>query len=383
MSNLIKVINDPHNGIERILNRLESAGNTSFLLCLGSTMTSDLEGISAAGATAADRRLTPRFDAEALMLGRTADGSNIPVSPFGIASPVVLTRACLDILKSERLIIDCGTFAPPRVEKIQVGTLPAQCVSSGNALPLDHVYDLFERGLKIGARAAAGKQAVIIAECVPGGTTTAMAVLTGLGNRVSDFISSSIPAGEKEMDNKRRFMLVNEGLEKAGLKSEKKILEELDPFILLSKVGDPMQPVAAGCAIGAAATATVVLAGGSQMLAVHEVAEKIAASMKEENQKNFKENCLVITTRWVAYDPKADTPALAKALDAPLACTTFSLGESIHDGLKAYEEGHVKEGVGAGASIALANLIEKSDQKTLLDAIDRSYSSLVSPGDSA
>ncbi|HMP53535.1 MAG TPA: nicotinate-nucleotide--dimethylbenzimidazole phosphoribosyltransferase, partial [Candidatus Melainabacteria bacterium] len=156
-------------------------------------------------------------------------------------------------------------------------------------LPLDHVYDLFERGLKIGARAAAGEQAVIIAECVPGGTTTAMAVLTGLGNRGSDYISSSIPAGEREMDIKRRFMLVNEGLEKAGLKSEKKILEELDPFILLSKVGDPMQPVAAGCAIGAAATTTAVLAGGSQMLAVHKVAEKIAASMQEENQKNFKE----------------------------------------------------------------------------------------------
>ncbi|HMP53536.1 MAG TPA: TIGR00303 family protein, partial [Candidatus Melainabacteria bacterium] len=89
---------------------------------------------------------------------------------------------------------------------------------------------------------------------------------------------------------------------------------------------------------------------------------------------------LVITTRWVAFDRKADTPSLAKALDAPLACTTFSLGESVHDGLKAYEEGHVKEGVGAGASIALANLIQKSDQKTLLDAIDRSYSSLVTPG---
>lgn len=377
-SSLVKVVNDPYDRIDSCFSALKNSRQSAFILCLGSTMTSDIEGISAAGATAADRRLTPRYDAEALVLGKTADGSSIPVSPVGIASPVVLTRACLRILESNKTIVDCGTFAPPRIDSIQAGTLPAQCVSSGNALPLDHVYDLFERGLKIGRDASENNDLVVVGECVPGGTTTAMAVLTGMGNSIASLVSSSIPEGGKGNGFERRIMLVNEGLEMAGLGKGKTKEQEPDPFVLLSKVGDPMQPVAAGIAIGASSKASVVLAGGSQMLAVHNIAAKMASGLKDAGLKSaFLNSGLVITTRWVAYDPSADTPALAKILDIPMACTTFQLKNSRHPGLRAYEEGHVKEGVGAGATIALAHIARDKDEASLLHAIEETYQELV------
>lgn len=370
---LIQIVNDPAKSITANFESIEKAKNPAFLLCLGSTMTSDIEGISAAGATAEDRRYTPRFDAEALVLGKTADGSGIPVSPDGIASPVVLTRASLGITKSKTTIVDCGLFSSPRLPTQRLGTLPAQCVSSGNALPYDHVQDLFERGLRLGEETAKEHDLIAIGECVPGGTTTALAVLTGMGMEVDELISSSIPALHK----KRRSNLVNEGLEKCGLKTSIKTSAERDPFLVLSAVGDPMQPVAAGIAIGAAHESTVVLAGGSQMLTVFNLAQKISAVMKKENGKDFAKNVLVITTKWVADDTNANTKRLAQSLNAPIACTKFSLKDSIHRGLRAYEEGHVKEGVGAGGSCALAHLIAKYDQKKLLAAVDQTYNELV------
>ncbi len=54
---------------------------------------------------------------------------------------------------------------------------------------------------------------LLIAECVPGGTTTAQAVLTGLGVSVADLISSS--ARNPPLALKKS--LVEEGLKSSGL----------------------------------------------------------------------------------------------------------------------------------------------------------------------
>lgn len=370
---LVKSINDPLNTIDKHFTTIENARGISFMLCLGGTTVSDLEDISAAGANSEARRMTPRYDAEALVLGKTADGNAIPVSPLGIVSPVVLTKACLDLIDCQRSILDCGTFASPRVDSLVLGTIPAQCVSSGNALPIDHIEDLFERGLRLGREESKKSNVVVVGECVPGGTTTAMATLMGFGYEVNSFISSSLPNN----NSSRRLNLVTEGLEKSGLISKLKTRDKQDPFFVLSALGDPMQPVAAGIAIGASQNATVVLAGGSQMLAVYQIASEIAKTMSNTPLNSLKENTLVSTTKWVAYDKSAKTPALARHLQAPLACSNFGLKTSRHKGLRAYEEGHVKEGVGAGASILLAHLFANRTEKELVSAIDETYDQLV------
>jgi NaMN:DMB phosphoribosyltransferase len=78
------------------------------------------------------------------------------------------------------------------------------------------------------------------------------------------------------------------------------------------------------------------------MLAVYALANQLA-----QNQACQLNNIMVATTKWVAHDQWAETAKLARLVDAPFVASHFALTESCHAGLRAYEEGHVKEGVGS------------------------------------
>lgn len=107
------------------------------------------------------------------------------------------------------------------------------------------------------------------------------------------------------------------------------------------------------------------------MLAVYALANQLA-----HNQACQLNNIMVATTKWVAHDQWAETAKLARLVDAPFVASHFALTESCHAGLRAYEEGHVKEGVGAGATILLANLLARIDEPTILQTIDSFYTAL-------
>jgi len=76
------------------------------------------------------------------------------------------------------------------------------------------------------------------------------------------------------------------------------------------------------------------------------------------------------TTRWVAADPRGDAVGLAQMLEAPLLATQLSFAESRYETLRAYEQGFVKEGVGAGGCAIAAHLYQNWDQLQLLEAIE-------------
>ncbi|HEY9870568.1 MAG TPA: TIGR00303 family protein [Candidatus Obscuribacterales bacterium] len=337
-----------------------------FVLALGSTETSDVPGVSAAGATPEMRRLTPAVDAEVLMLGRPVSAQTIPVSPIGIVSPVVITRAALQFLTCRPLVIDCGSFHPPRVASVTLAASPARCVSSGEALPLAHVQFLFGKGLELGRCLAAENDYLVLAECVPGGTTTALGVLTALGYKVDGLLSSSLP----EADHALRAGLVRRGLKRAGSLTRSR----LEPLEAVAACGDPMQPVVSGMALAAAARIPVILAGGSQMLAVWALMNALAGHTGMEASHL---SAAVITTKWVAFDRSAALPRLAARLQAPLAAACPEFRRSRHQGLRAYEDGHVKEGVGAGGTLAAAHLIGAAAPEDLMAAIDAMYDELV------
>ncbi len=361
-SGFLQVANDR----QRMDNLLSDAGNScGFYLCLGGTKTSDLVGISAAGATPGLRRLTPAADAEALLLGYTKTVEKLPVSPSGIVSPVVITRACLQLADIEPQVINCGAFTAPQVPSFQAGVMPAESVASGCAMTLDMVIDLFSRGFDFGIQEAAGKKTIAIAECVPGGTTTALAVLVGLGYEAKNAMSSSIP----NCNHGQRWNLVKQGLKKAGIESA-----HAKPFEIIAAVGDPMQPFVLGMALAACQAVPVILAGGSQMLAVYALCKALSPDYAIEISKA---RICVVTTKWVAFDQNAGLVALSAQIGAPFAasCPNFLL--SRHVGLQAYEQGNVKEGVGAGAAMALAYLAAGKNSSLLISKIDQSYDSMV------
>ena len=130
-----------------------------------------------------------------------------------------------------------------------------------------------------------------------------------------------------------------------------------------------MQIVVAGMAISASIKTGVMLAGGTQMLAVYALIKSIINT--SEYDINL-DNIIVGTTRWVAEDLTGDTVGLAKSIGkVPLLATKLNFSNSSYEQLKMYEQGYVKEGVGAGGSAIAASLSFNWTQEKLFNTIEK------------
>jgi NaMN:DMB phosphoribosyltransferase len=359
-----------------------------FACVLGFTETGLIPGISAAGATPEVRRYTALADAEFLYHGVTPH-SRHPLPPLDAGiSPVFISRAVLAGQGIPIVIFNAGLPQPPTVPHVELGGMPARCLRFGNAMNLPVVQHLFQQGLLWGDRLA--KQAtggyVILSECVVGGTTTALAILTGLGWDAAGKVNSSHP----QCNHQQKWDVVQEGLthaiqqhtshqqhRRSGVgagkqASKSSIVPDLkhyanSPLQLVAAVGDPMQIVVAGMSIAASRFGGVLLAGGTQMLAVYALAQRLVQCHSLSWQP---EQIIVGTTRWVAEDPTGDTIGLAELLETPLIATPLSFANSRYHQLRAYEQGYVKEGVGAGGCAIAANLYQGWNSEQLLQAIE-------------
>ena len=357
-----------------------------FACILGFTETALIPGISAAGLTPEDRKYTACADVEFLYYGANHKPRySLPPLSAG-ASPVFISRAVVEHFHIPIRIFNAGLPQSPAVPCINLGDTTANCLSTGEAMKLETVKYLFEQGLIWGEKL--GKELedsyLIISECVVGGTTTAMAVLTALGIDAGGKVNSSHPTCNHE----QKRMVVRTGLDKlASLAGNYANIQNFHPLKIVAALGDPMQIVAAGMIIAASQYCGVLLAGGTQMLAVYALTHRIACSGYDNTTSNIKsklhwqpQQIIVGTTRWVAKDPTGDTVKLANLIGdnfnfqngvAPtLLGTQLSFANSCYSQLKAYEKGFVKEGVGAGGSCIAASIIGDMQQKQLLKLIE-------------
>jgi len=335
-----------------------------YACVLGFTETGLVSGISAAGATPRDRRYTAIADGEFLLNG-PQPYPKYPLPPLQVgASPVLISRAVVEGQGLPVYLFNAGLPTPPAVSSIDLGGTPAACLSQGAALELAVVQHLLDQGLRWGTRLAAqSHRYLILGECVVGGTATALAVLTGLGFAAAGKVNSSHPS----CNHAQKWQLVQRGLHQAGYSLPSGSLG-IEPLRLIAAVGDPMQIVVAGMAIAASRTCGVLLAGGTQMLAVFALMQ---ALVREYALPWQPEEIIVGTTRWVAEDPTGDTVGLAKAVGGvSLVATQLSFATSCYAQLQAYEQGFVKEGVGAGGCAIAAHLYQGWNQTRLLQAIE-------------
>ena len=133
-----------------------------------------------------------------------------------------------------------------------------------------------------------------------------------------------------------------------------------------------MQVVVAGMAIAASRDGGVLLAGGTQMLAVFALASAICEFYNLSWQPS---EVVVGTTRWVAWDSSGKTVELARqigkrAIAPSLLSTELCFDGSRYSQLQAYEQGFVKEGMGAGGACIAAYLSENWQQHQFLRAIE-------------
>ncbi len=331
-----------------------------FACVLGFTATCLIPGISAAGKTPEDRQYTAIADAEFLANGvQLAPEYPLPPLIAG-ASPVYIARAIVAALDLPSYIFNAGLPTPPTVPHIDLGGMPAACLTTGAALPLDLVKHLYQQGLLWGEKLAAVAGAasyIIIGECVVGGTTTALSLLAGLGIDAIGKVNSSHPV----CNHQQKAEIVDRGLSHLDL--------PLSPWELVAAIGDPMQIVVAGMAIAASRSCGVLLAGGTQMLAV---AALIGAIEIELDLQIDTSQIVVGTTDWVVSDRSGDTVALAKLIpQIPLISTQLSFAAARYPQLQVYEQGFVKEGVGAGGLAIAASLSRDWGQAQMLDSIEQ------------
>ena len=191
---------------------------------------------------------------------------------------------------------------------------------------------------------------LVIGESIPGGTTTALAVLNGFG--LDSNVSSSMP--ENPLD-----------LKKQTVEIAIKRISSNDPFEIISQVGDPMIATVAGMLIGASDISKVILAGGTQMTAVLLFAKQLGYK---------KENVSIGTTRYIVDDADAGFLDTVKKIDdIPVLVSDPKLDKSSISGLRSYSEGFVKEGVGAGGSIVAAVLKTGINSEQFLKLVEEEY----------
>lgn len=301
-----------------------------FAVILGNTLLSTVPGISGAGPSPEKTLLTPNIDAELITNGVITSTRANSNTPTGCPTPATITRAMMALTGLQPLFINAGLRHTPTVPCLDAYGEVAGDPRKGDALP--SATRLLLQGERIGTFLSSRSDLLILGECVPGGTTTALCLLRALGYEAS--VSSSFvnnPVSIKEE-------VCRQALEqaKAGGKTS--------PVDLVRALGDPMMPVAAG--IAKTYSGTLVLAGGTQMLAVSALIKALGRPLPP-----------VVTTSYVRDDPTANVQALAGRIGVKVTYVDPDFGNLGHAGLARYCIGEVKEGAGAGGAMYLASLM--------------------------
>jgi uncharacterized protein (TIGR00303 family) len=310
--------------------------NPAFAIVLGNTLLSTVPGVSGAGMSPGKTVLTPVLDSELITRGDIRSRKWKPNTPTGCPTPAVITRAMMVLLGLEPLFVNAGLTTRPVVPCLDVYGEPGGDPREGDAVP--RARDLYTSGEQVGRFLSRSADLLVLGECVPGGTTTALCVLRGLdipASVSSSFVNNPVVLKEAIC---------------ARVRERIRAESATDPLEIIRIGGDPMLAVAAG--IASAFRGDLVLAGGTQMLAV-------AAVLRELGKKVPP----VATTVYVRDDPSAGFAATAEMIGARVYYIDPGVGALGHPGLARYCVGEVKEGIGAGGAMFLARVMGKGEDE--------------------
>lgn len=341
--------------VDKAQNFLETINSGRFLFSfvISYTETCEIPGITFAGADKNSIQFTPPADAEYLHYGYCKTIDTIPMTPDGKPTPGLLTKTALESSSIPHLTINAGSKISPQLPFIETGLSFGKNILTQDAMTDSQVSHAVDYGRIVGRSIASLTDCLIIGESIPGGTTTALAVLRALGFDAK--VSSSIPNNPVELKNQ----VVDSALER--------IIDD-HPYSIIAKVGDPMIPFVAGMLSSASDVSKVMLAGGTQMTAVLAFASKIGFN---------EENTAIGTTSYITNDESANFKNLVEEIsDIPAISVDPGLKNSQYSGLRAFSEGFAKEGVGAGGSIISSMLKTGNNSTKFLELAEKEYSRL-------
>lgn len=331
--------------------------NPVFVCVISYTATSEIPGLTVAGANPKLVKYTSPADSEFLYYGHCKCIDAVPATPDGKPTPALITRAALQAANIPLLVIDAGAKVKPSIPCVSFGLEPGRNIMNENGMDDSMARRAFGYGELLGKQLAGLSDLVVVGESIPGGTTTALAVLSALGIDARFKVSSSMPENPHDLKNR----VVASAISRAGSVSS--------PFEVVAAFGDPMMPSVAGIASGTlAAGGRVMLAGGTQMSAVLAILKRLGKPLG---------GLCIGTTSYIAQDPSADLSSLVRATShrVPVLSCDLHLGESSKPGLQAFAKGFVKEGVGAGG-VSIAAMLKSKGRITgekLLKAVEKEY----------
>ncbi|HZA07406.1 MAG TPA: TIGR00303 family protein [Nitrososphaeraceae archaeon] len=345
------------------LNEL-STSNPIFICVISYTATSEIPGITMAGANGDLLKFTSAADSEFLYYGYCKCINGVPVTPDGKPTPAIVTRSALLLTGIPFLIVDAGSKIKPYIPYISFNVGSGNNIKIHDAIDIGDVKKAYDYGIVLGKQLSKSNDLVVVGESIPGGTTTALGVLIALGIDAKFKMSSSMPENPHDLKND----IVDEcmkrvGIGYGGLKD--------DPFKAISLFGDPMIPSVAGIAAGVMISGgRVMLAGGTQMSAVVAILNSLRIPT---------DNLCIGTTSYVARDRSSNLVDLMNLIcaDIPIYSSNLHMIESSKPGLRAFAKGYVKEGVGSGGVSITSMLRSKGsiDGSILLKAIEHEYDS--------
>ena len=415
-----------------------ASGRFLFSMVMSYTSTCEIPGLTIAGADTDSFKFTPPADAEYLHYGYCRTIKGIPVTPDGKPTPAVLAKAALEHASIPHVTINAGSRVSPRLPYMATGLGYGGNIRTRDAMSVQDVLRAVDYGRIVGRSLAPLADCLVIGESIPAGTTTAMAVLYGLGHRAR--VSSSMPSNpislKRQVIRDAFLRLGREGAGRTrqrapdgrggrtegapGSSADSAAGAAPDNGRRLPGRGRPhaaARPERNGG--GRASDAQVPLddvapkppgPGSSEaerqhymyritaavgdpmipfvagMLSSASVSSKVmlaggtqmAAVLAVASRIGYDgSNVAVGTTSYVAGDKNADFAGLISDVSGvPAIAVDPGLDASKHAGLRAFAEGYAKEGVGAGGCIISAMLKTNAGRAEMARAIDAEYTKM-------
>ena len=194
----IEIFGNTENG-KIFLNSLEQK-NFLFSFVISYSETCEIPGITFAGSNPELIKYTPPADAEFLHYGYCKSIEQIPMTPDGKPTPALLTKVALESASIPHVVVNAGSKINPQLPYIQTGLPSGKNITQGRAMEESDFLKAVDYGRIIGRTLSSVTDCLVIGESIPGGTTTALAVMRGLG--IDAKVSSSIPKNPVELKNR-------------------------------------------------------------------------------------------------------------------------------------------------------------------------------------
>lgn len=327
-----------------------------FMFFISETQLSRVPGLSAAGANVEVIPYTAPADADMLFYDRPKVVDCVPLDPMGHPTPALVTKAAVIEGELPVCVVRAGATVAPVAPFYDLTSQMGQDPRMTEAV--SDMKNIYEKAHAYAEEFAKHNDRVVIAESIPAGTTTALMLFRALG--YDGMVSSASPVNPLPLKEQiwngvaQRLSIGIGGLKGKGLAAA-------------AQVGDPMQVAVASFVTGLPKKFNVTLAGGTQM-------EAVAALIRDMGDTR---EMTVATTKYVANDKSGSFMEYAEKIGVDTYAAPFDFSDSKYEGLRDYEKGFVKEGVGMGGAVRYA--LERGATLEKIHArCDALYESLVS-----